>query len=62
MERPHRDSGPGGQHPPSTEGRPIVSPVPGSRLAAAAREAQSQRERVALSVILCPTPEKNRAP
>jgi hypothetical protein len=59
-ERPHRDSGPEAPRPP-TSARPIVGPVPDGKLAAAAGEAQSQRERVALSLILCPTPEKEQA-
>jgi hypothetical protein len=61
MERPHRDSGPGAQHPPSTSGRPIVGPLPEGKLPKAASEAQSQRERVALSLILCPTREEEKA-
>jgi hypothetical protein len=61
MERPQRDSGPEAPRPPFTSGRPIVGLVPDGKLAAAAGEAQSQRERVALSLILCPTPEKEQA-
>jgi hypothetical protein len=58
MERPHRDSAPEAPRPPSTSGRPIVGPRPDGKLAAAAGEAQSQRERVALSLILCPAREQ----
>jgi hypothetical protein len=55
MERPQRDPGPEAPRPRSTSGRPIVGPLPDDKPAAAASEAQSQRERVALSLILCPT-------
>jgi hypothetical protein len=61
MERPHGDSGSEAPRPPSTSGRPVVGPLPDGKLAAAASEAQSQRERVALSLILCPTPEEQQA-
>ena len=61
MERPHRDSRPEAPRAPSTSGRPIVRAQPGRKLAAAASEAQSQRERVALSLILCPTREEEQA-
>jgi hypothetical protein len=61
MERPQRDSRPEGRRPPYEVGRAILGPVPGSRLAEAAGEAESQRERVALSLILCPTPEEDQA-
>ena len=61
MERPHRDSGPEAPRPPSTSGPPIVGPRPDGKLAAAASEAQSQRARVALSLILCPAGEEEQA-
>ena len=61
MERPHRDSGPEAPRAPSTSGPPIVGPRPDGKLAAAASEAQSQRERVALSLILCPAREEEQA-
>src|SRR5215208_2714534 len=61
MERPHRDARPEAPRPPSTSGRPIVGPLPDGKLAAAASEAQSQRERVALSLILCPAREEQAA-
>jgi hypothetical protein len=61
MERPHRDSGPEAPRPPSTSGPPIVGPRPDGKLAAAASEAQSQRERVALSLILCPAGDEEQA-
>jgi hypothetical protein len=61
MARPHRYSGPESPRPPSTSGTPIVGPPPDGKPVAAASEAQSQRERVALSLILCPTPEEQQA-
>jgi len=39
----------------------MVAPPPHGKLAAAAGEAQSQRERVALSLMLCPTREEEQA-
>jgi hypothetical protein len=60
MERPHRDSGPEAPRPPSTSGRPIVGRRRDGKLAAAS-EAESQRERVALSLILCPAREEEQA-
>jgi hypothetical protein len=38
-----------------------VGALPDGKLAAAASEARSQRERVALSLILCPAREKEQA-
>lgn len=61
MERPYRDSGPEAPRALSTSGRTIVGPRPDGKLAAAASEAQSQRERVALSLILCPAREEEQA-
>jgi hypothetical protein len=61
MERRHRDSRPEAPGPPSTSGRPIVGPRHDGKLAAAASGAQSQRERVALSLILCPGREEEQA-
>jgi hypothetical protein len=61
MERLRRDSGPEAPRPPSTSGRPTVGALPDGKLAAAASEARSQRERVALSLILCPAREKEQA-
>jgi hypothetical protein len=58
MERPQRGSGPEAPRPPSTSGRPIVGPLPDGKPAAGASDAQSQRERVALSLILCPAREQ----
>jgi hypothetical protein len=60
-ERPHRDSGPEAPRPASTSGRPIGGPLPDGKPAVAASEVQSQRERVALSLILCPTREEDQA-
>jgi hypothetical protein len=60
-ERPHRDSGPEAPSPASTSGRPIVGRPPTGKPSATASEAQSQRERVALSLILCPTREEEQA-
>lgn len=57
MERLRRDSGP--EAPRSV--RQIVGPLPDGKLAAAASGARSQRERVALSLILCPAREKEQA-
>ncbi len=61
MERPHRDSRPEVPRPPSPSGGPNVGPLPDGKLPAAVSEAQSQRERVALSLILCPTREEEQA-
>jgi hypothetical protein len=61
VERPQPDSGPEAPRRRFRSGRPIVGPVPDGKLAAAAGEAESQRDRVALSLILCPTPEEEQA-
>jgi hypothetical protein len=61
MERPHGDSRPEAPRPPSTGGRPIMGRLPRGKLAAAASEAQSQRERVELSLIFCPDREEEQA-
>src|SRR5215213_5643294 len=57
MERPHRDSGPEAPRPAPTSGWPIMGPWPDGKLAAAASKARWQRERVALSLIVCPARE-----
>jgi hypothetical protein len=60
MGRSERDARAGGPPSVPAAGRSSPRPVPGSRLRAAAAAARSQRERVALSLILSP-PERTGA-
>jgi hypothetical protein len=60
MERANRDSGreaPG----PQTSDRPIAGRPRPEKPSAAASEARSQRERVVLSLLLCPAREEDQA-